>query len=380
MSTYEFYEFRALDRTLTKSEMDAVRQYSSRAEVSRVGFRVTYHYSSFSEDTRKILAQYFDVHAYVASWMHRRLCIRLPEIAARPDILNSYLTRYAVSWDRFGDYIVVCLSFQPEERSEWAEGEGWIERLLPVRDALIRGDWRPLYVGWLAGVEAGWVMDEETEPPVPLGLGDRKDDYLSDLCEFLCISDELLAAAAERSASLPTVEETENLVSHWVENQSAERRDHLLKELILGQQAGQGRALLAQAVSPAFARIDEGQRRSVSELRERATALRTARIEREEQERRRIEAEKRREEKRKRVIYLGSLVGREDELWRKVKALTRVSNPKKYDLAVELIVDLRDVARRQGSTSKFEDRLRFIRTTYSRRPSFIRRLDEKGLG
>ena len=34
-------------------------------------------------------------------------------------------------------------------------GSGWMGRLTPLRDELLRGDRRALYLGWLAGVTAG---------------------------------------------------------------------------------------------------------------------------------------------------------------------------------------------------------------------------------
>ena len=37
--------------------------------------------------------------------------------------------------------------------------------------ALLDGDDRSLYLGWLLGVQVGEVEDEDIEPPVPPGLG-----------------------------------------------------------------------------------------------------------------------------------------------------------------------------------------------------------------
>jgi hypothetical protein len=51
-------------------------------------------------------------------------------------------------------------------------GPGWMCSLLSLRDELLRGDTRPLYLDWLARVcncneEVG---DDDIEPPVPAGL------------------------------------------------------------------------------------------------------------------------------------------------------------------------------------------------------------------
>ncbi len=38
MSEYQYYEFRSLDRPLTKKQMDELRDYSSRAHISSDSF------------------------------------------------------------------------------------------------------------------------------------------------------------------------------------------------------------------------------------------------------------------------------------------------------------------------------------------------------
>jgi hypothetical protein len=43
-------------------------------------------------------------------------------------------------------------------------------RLIPLRDELLRGDLRPLDLGWLAGVSAGDVDDDAIETEVPSGM------------------------------------------------------------------------------------------------------------------------------------------------------------------------------------------------------------------
>jgi hypothetical protein len=54
--------------------------------------------------------------------------------------------------------------------SEEADGVGWMARLLPIRDELLRGDTRPLYLGWLARIGNGELRDDDREPPLPDGL------------------------------------------------------------------------------------------------------------------------------------------------------------------------------------------------------------------
>jgi len=53
---------------------------------------------------------------------------------------------------------------------EQADGPDWMARLLPLRDELLRGDTRPLYLGWLARLGNGELQDSDRQPPLPNGL------------------------------------------------------------------------------------------------------------------------------------------------------------------------------------------------------------------
>ena len=56
------------------------------------------------------------------------------------------------------------------DRFGMEDGSGWMGRLAPLRDELLRGDLRPLYLGWLAS--AGEFDDDTLEPEPPTGLSD----------------------------------------------------------------------------------------------------------------------------------------------------------------------------------------------------------------
>jgi hypothetical protein len=100
----------------------------------------------------------------------------------------------------------------------------------------------------------------------------------------------------------------------------------------------------------------------------------------------RLEAEKRAEAKardeRKAAIarkkHLRSLVGREPMLWAGVDTLIATKQPKSYDLALKLLVDLRDL----DASAKGCDcgpRIEALRQTPASKPAFIKRLRQAGL-
>jgi hypothetical protein len=59
--------------------------------------------------------------------------------------------------------------------------------------------------------------------------------------------------------------------------------------------------------------------------------------------------------------------------------LVQTKQPDKYGLAVSLLVDLRDLAARDGRDAQFRLALASLRGVHSAKPSFLRRLAEAGL-
>ena len=61
MSEYQYYEFRAVDRPLAQKQIEKLRRYSSRAEITRNSFINVYNYGDFGGDPEKLIENSFDV-------------------------------------------------------------------------------------------------------------------------------------------------------------------------------------------------------------------------------------------------------------------------------------------------------------------------------
>lgn len=105
-------------------------------------------------------------------------------------------------------------------------------------------------------------------------------------------------------------------------------------------------------------------------------------------ERARLEAERRaiqvardaRERAAARSRYLDTLAGREEQVWNDVEQLLDVKRAREYDQAVQLMLDLNELAIRESRDDAFFDRLAELRARYARRPALIDRLERAGLG
>jgi len=90
MSEYQYYEFIALDRPLTAQQIDEVREFSSRAEISSTSFVNEYNFGSFKGDPAHFLERYFDVMLYYANWGTHSLMMNVPADAIDPTMLEHY--------------------------------------------------------------------------------------------------------------------------------------------------------------------------------------------------------------------------------------------------------------------------------------------------
>jgi len=79
VSEYQYYDFRAIDRPLTKKEMAALRSVSTRAAITTTSFTNHYEWGDLKANPSKLLEKYFDAFVYVANWGTHEFYIRLPQ-------------------------------------------------------------------------------------------------------------------------------------------------------------------------------------------------------------------------------------------------------------------------------------------------------------
>ncbi|MGO4753426.1 hypothetical protein AB4212_33280, partial [Streptomyces sp. 2MCAF27] len=79
MSEYQYFEFQALERPLSREEQEQLRELSTRARITATSFTNTYHWGNFRGDPRHMVERYFDAHLYVTNWGTHRLMLRLPK-------------------------------------------------------------------------------------------------------------------------------------------------------------------------------------------------------------------------------------------------------------------------------------------------------------
>lgn len=379
MSEYQYYEFQALDRPLTKSEMNELRGYSTRAVITSTRFTNYYEWGSFKGNPSKWMEKYFDAFLHVANWGSHELMLRLPRRALDPKLAQRHLVGRSTGARVKGEHLILEFHSDTEDYDDsWDDdGSGWLSSLIPLRNDVASGDHRALYLAWLLAGQLGELESNAHEPPVPPGLG-QLTAPLKSFVDFLRIDEDLIAIAAERSTDTKRDEPSKKELSRLITALPEPEKTALLVRVV----AGDGAALRAELLR----RFRDGASAPASaNPRTFADIQAAAEVRTEEQRRKkaqratREQARRERKEAEAREKYLKQLAKREPAMWDKVAALIATMKPRDYDAAVLLLVDLRDLGARNNRAKETQGRIERIRAENSKRPSFIDRLRRAGL-
>jgi len=211
MSEYQYYEFVALDGPISDEGMAYARGCSTRAEVSRVHWRNVYNFGDFSGSVERLL-QHYDAHFYIANWGTVRFALSFPEGVLDPEAVEPYVRGHeqyesTLTMGSNGARTIVWWEYQEEGGWGWTEGEGTISLLSGIREELMRGDYRALFLGWLADFHPDEWRDPRDSavlvPPIPSGL-DCLTPSLQTLIErFPVDQDALTVAAGQATGGMP---------------------------------------------------------------------------------------------------------------------------------------------------------------------------------
>jgi hypothetical protein len=378
VSEYQYYEFLAVDRPLSKAQRAQLRALSTRAEITATRFTNEYQWGDFRGDPRKMMEQYFDAHLYFANWGTRRLMLRVPRAALDTKTAEQYFYGdTAASFTVTGEHLIIDLYADREPDDYWEETPD-LGFMVGVRSELIAGDCRLLYLAWLFAVQHDELDDEATEPPVPAGLAELSAP-LEAVVEFLEIDEDLIDIAVEASPDLG--EDEPDGIGEWIASLPVPAKDELLRRVASGEGVQVQALLLRQFREsvPGRPAAAGAPARTVSELRDAAAAYK-AEIAKAVAERWRAEAAEK--EVKKAAAYakhLDHLSAREASAWVRAAALIETKNQRDYDTAVTLLCDLRALAERNGSLEVFTVRVGDLRRQHQRKPSLMERFDAAGL-
>jgi len=379
VSEYQYYDFKAIDHALTKTEMAALRAISTRAVISTTSFTNHYEWGDLKADPLKLLERYFDAFLYVANWGTREFNLRLPQELVDFKQLKSILPGKSAHVRSAGKFVIVSFESEVESDDDWDDGTGWMGSLVSLRSDLLRSDLRCLYLGWLHSVECHEFTEDAVEPLVPAGLGELSAP-LDSLIEFLGIDEDLVEVAASASAPLKEGPSRKELAT-WVRGLPASEKDDLLIYFLSGASDRSRLELLQRFQQENAVAASHGaiERRTVKDLLTAARVRADERARELSAKRAADAARKKAKDEADRAVYLEGLAKREKAVWKQVEAYIEKRQPKDYERAVILLVDLHDLAVRQGDETGFQLTMEELRKTHAAKGAFLRRLAKANL-
>jgi hypothetical protein len=380
MSEYQYYEFLAIDRPLTADEMSALRALSTRAHITPVSFTNEYNWGDFKGNPEKLMQGYFDAHVYVANWMTAIFMLRLPIEALAEETAEAFAAPYILDFKDTKTHWIVTWRLEESENHDrfgMEDGRGWMARLAPVRDELLRGDLRSLYVGWLAAVTGEMMDDDEMEPLALSGLGSLTSAQQA-LAEFLEVDPDLLAGAGMGSQARQHEGLLQEKMDEWIDTLPRDEVTAVLKQLLegKGQQAERSIKNRFAAWRRGLRRDKtEAPRRTVGELRASAEAAEKIRLEKEKRDRKQLQIKRRKE----REAYLKNLSSDFPKAWKSVRQTVERGSGPAYDETCRALVDLSEAYSRHANRKTFQQDLRKFMADHMRRKALIQRLVKAGI-
>ena len=381
MSEYQYYEFLAIDTPLTPKQMGELRACSSRASITPTRFVNDYQWGDLKGDPADWMRRYFDAHVYVANWCTCLLYLRVPKSAFDAETLRAFKTKTAFSVAQTKTHWLLEWGLdESDDYDRFTEegGRGWMGSLAPLRDELLRGDMRPLYLGWLAGVSAGEVDEKAVEPQPPPGLS-RLTAAQQSLAAFLEVDEDLLAAAG-LSDPQGSKSDSESDVERdvWIAALPAAEKTAMLKLMLSGnaQQAERKlklRFLAWQREQQPYAKQET--RRTVAELQKLAVSAAEIRKRQEAVQRKKAEAER----QAKREAHLRTLASDFDRCWQAADVRAERGIASAYDEVKHALVDLADAYKLCASRADFDRAMESFMARHGKRGALVRRLIEAGL-
>lgn len=393
MSEYQYFEFLAVDRPLTAEQQAELRSFSSRAQITASSFVNEYRWGDLKGDPLDWMRRYFDAHVFSASWGSCRLMLRLPRVTLEEPALSDFTAAksHANGFPRRGAFEATAtpehwiLHWSLDDESGeverfWGPGDGpdWMTALLPLRDEILRGDTRPLYLGWLARLSNDELSPEDAEPPLPAGLQSLTPAQTA-LAEFLLIDSDWLAAAAEASAPAPDAGDDSRRLDTWLATLAPEAMRETLRLLLSGRSREAEHGLRHRYLSWERAQApqagEQPSRRTVAEIDARREAAEATRLEREQRLREAAEALRRAE----RAAFLSSLLAEGEAPWTAIEESLQRGSSAAYDRALSGLKDLVEAHAMAGREAGFRRHLTQLMARHGKRRGWINRLTEAGI-
>ncbi len=368
MSEYQFYEFKSIDKPLTPAEKENISSWSSRTQATSSGAIFSYHYSDFPNDELKVVEKYFDAMFYIANWGTRRLIFKIPNDFVDKRNIKQYCVEGLEVYE-YENFILIDIWLEDEEGGfGWVEGDGMLASFITLRDDIISGDYRCLYLIWLkistedVANDYGNVATDSTEPEVPLGMNELNGSLL-EFVDVFSIDKDTIAGAA--TISRPIKNENIDYLS-YISNLTDKEKDNWLLRLL------EGDPLLSEKIKRHIRKQNPIQtyspNRTVKDIVEVSLNLKKKR-----------ELAKKKKQEKEYLIKLKNIDSNKNRLWEQVFLLISQKKSKAYDEAVQILVLLKELAVFKKDFTAFKTKIEQIKKQNRNLSGLKSRIDDARL-
>lgn len=348
MSEYQYVAFQAVDGPLDDKQLGFAQRQSTRAEVSRWSLTVEYEYSSFRGDVDGLLRHGYDVFLQYTSYGEREIKLRLPGgMPFAKSVWAKYVDGKQLHWNSdakgSGGILTLCPFHETGDLDELSESQSYIDATIQVRDRLMRGDLRALYLLWLCAADDDYNDPQEMiEPPVPHGIAEAAT-YGDEILAFFGL-DPLVLAAAGKDVNAAPKDNSQEHAARWVNALDEQPAKDLLLRFLTGDAASVKANLLAEIRD---SQTPDGwptsdKRRTFHDLLQRTEALRD---EEDAKQARKAQAQAKREAAKaecERVERMQDMLKNPDKWLRESERIVKVGGTNNYKAAAEILHDLRE--------------------------------------
>ena len=356
MSEFQIVKFRAIDRPLSDKQLEFMERQSSRAEFTKWEFKAEYHYSSFRGDVDAMLRNGYDIFLTYSNYGCREIRMRLPGgLPFAKSVWSKFISAEGLTWsaDKSGKAGILSLAPYLEEAydPDW-EFDDYLDATAKLREMLIAGDLRALYVLWLCSAMSSSDDDESVaEPPVPHGLSELPGEA-ADILPFFEADPLLIDVAAFGIPMFNAQGSQVDSVKAWFTTITDSRRNGIIQSLLSEDPVALKAVLLSEIRDsqqvPSWP--VEPPTRTVALLRQMCESLRQKE---DEKEKKQAAAKAKREADKaemKRQARMAEMKSAPDSWLTKVSKLVGERGTDNYREAASILADLRDaVGGEQGN-------------------------------
>lgn len=377
MSSFEYYEFYSIDRELTHQERKEIDNLSSRFSPTSRKAVFSYSYSSFKHDEEKILLKYFDFFLYLSSWGTQRIMYKFPqklvdskEMMQYDCFIEDFVTNEVKVYKK-SKYVIVDIEILKEEGDFWVEEENNISSdLIGIRENILNGDYRALFIMWLHLKKTEFELDridETMEIPkqlIPDNLG-ALNSSLESLVNLYGIDRDWIKGASNYNSSSKTeVVDYNKLISQL----PIKTKNKYLREILSGE------LNLKIKLKKELDQINGGKTNNKSGKILLGELLESIKKERFNQ----VNLEKKQAEKA-RLNRLKELEKNKDIILKEIEYHIARRTGKSYDEALKRILQLRDLAFHKREENEFKEWIEALKRELGRKGAMFKRIENAGL-